>query len=411
MGHIQDRWFRPKTDPATGDVLVNARGKPVMERTELYGVGKRYKARYFDPDGNERSRSFPDRQKKAAEDFLIAIENDKREGKYLDRSRGRMSLREFAEQWRAAQTFDYTTRDRIGGRLKVQVYPFFEGRSIGSVRPSDIQAWQRWLQDRGVSQNYRVLLFTHVASIFNAAIDDKRILENPCHAKSVSRPRVEQKTIEVWSHERAWAMHAALADRFKIVVPVGAGCGLRQGEVFGLSPDDLDREAEVVNVVRQIRLVENKPVFAPPKRGKTRSVPLPSRVARELDEYAKRFPPTELTLPWLHPGGTPTTVRVYLIDYGDRALRRGAFNSSVWRPALVKAGVTGSTRDHGMHALRHLYASVLLDAGESVKALAQYLGHSDPGFTLRVYTHLLPTSHERTRRAVDGFLGEKKRAA
>jgi len=60
-----------------------------------------------------------------------------------------------------------------------------------------------------------------------------------------------------------------------------------------------------------------------------------------------------------------------------------------------------------MHALRHLYASVLLDAGESVKALAEYLGHSDPGFTLRTYTHLLPSSHERTRRAIDGFLGSE----
>jgi integrase len=35
-----------------------------------------------------------------------------------------------------------------------------------------------------------------------------------------------------------------------------------------------------------------------------------------------------------------------------------------------------------------------------VKAVSEYLGHTDPGFTLRTYTHLLPTSHERTRRAV-----------
>ena len=39
-----------------------------------------------------------------------------------------------------------------------------------------------------------------------------------------------------------------------------------------------------------------------------------------------------------------------------------------------------------MHALRHFYASVLLDAGESVRALAEYLGRADPAFTLRVYT-------------------------
>jgi integrase len=54
-----------------------------------------------------------------------------------------------------------------------------------------------------------------------------------------------------------------------------------------------------------------------------------------------------------------------------------------------------------MHALRHHYASVLLDAGESIKALSEYLGHSDPGFTLRTYTHLMPASEERTKKAVD----------
>ena len=48
-------------------------------------------------------------------------------------------------------------------------------------------------------------------------------------------------------------------------------------------------------------------------------------------------------------------------------------------------------------------ASVLLDAGESIKALSQYLGHSDPDFTLRVYTHLRPSNHATTRQAVDDF--------
>ncbi|GGW28156.1 hypothetical protein GCM10010320_03730 [Streptomyces caelestis] len=56
-----------------------------------------------------------------------------------------------------------------------------------------------------------------------------------------------------------------------------------------------------------------------------------------------------------------------------------------------------------MHALRHLYASVLLDAGESIKALSLYLGHSDPGFILRVYTHLMPSSEPRTRKAISAM--------
>ena len=72
-------------------------------------------------------------------------------------------------------------------------------------------------------------------------------------------------------------------------------------------------------------------------------------------------------------------------------------------PALLKVGVL-PTRENGMHAIRHFYASVLLDAGESVRGLASYLGHADPGFTLRVYTHLMPASEERTKRAIDKVL-------
>jgi integrase len=62
-----------------------------------------------------------------------------------------------------------------------------------------------------------------------------------------------------------------------------------------------------------------------------------------------------------------------------------------------------------MHALRHFYASALLDAGENIKALAAYLGHADPAFTLRVYTHLMPSSEHRARRAIDDLFDGPER--
>ncbi|MFE7713231.1 hypothetical protein ACFU6I_47685 [Streptomyces sp. NPDC057486] len=46
-----------------------------------------------------------------------------------------------------------------------------------------------------------------------------------------------------------------------------------------------------------------------------------------------------------------------------------------------------------------------LDAGENIKALAEYLGHSDPGFTFRTYTHLMPNSQDRARKAIDSASG------
>ena len=43
----------------------------------------------------------------------------------------------------------------------------------------------------------------------------------------------------------------------------------------------------------------------------------------------------------------------------------------------------------------------MLAGGVSIKELAEYLGHRDPAFTLRVYAHMLPTSHERARAVID----------
>ena len=69
------------------------------------------------------------------------------------------------------------------------------------------------------------------------------------------------------------------------------------------------------------------------------------------------------------------------------------------------------TRANGTHALRHFFASALLDGGESIRAVSEYLGHADPGFTLRTYTHLMPSSAERTRKAIDAVFASRKGSA
>ncbi|HEX3784617.1 MAG TPA: tyrosine-type recombinase/integrase [Pseudonocardiaceae bacterium] len=54
------------------------------------------------------------------------------------------------------------------------------------------------------------------------------------------------------------------------------------------------------------------------------------------------------------------------------------------------------------HDLRHFFASALLDQGESIKAVAEWLGHTDSAFTLATYTHLMPTSDSRTKTVIEG---------
>lgn len=393
MGHIQDRWYSKKIDPNTG--------KAVRTRTALYGKGHRYKVRYLDPDGNERSESFPDKCRGQAEDFLHRVENDLRQGSYIDPNAGRILFADYAERWVQAQTFDEATRVSVESRLRAKLLPFFEGKELSAIKPTDIRGWLRSMQQQKAASSYQAVCFAHLSAIFTAAVDDKLIASNPCRVRSVTRPRPGERKITPWQRSTVKKVHLAMPDRFKIMVPLGAGCGLRQGEIFGLGVDAIDRDGLVLHVVRQLREIRGQFVFSLPKRGKTRDVPLSRGLLRLLDDHIERFPPVSVTLPWGDPSGDPVTVDMLLTNPNGYPLARRRFNPKVWHVARKAAGMAHPTRDDGMHALRHHYASVLLDAGESIKALSEYLGHTDPGFTLRTYTHLMPSSAERTRRAVD----------
>ena len=57
-----------------------------------------------------------------------------------------------------------------------------------------------------------------------------------------------------------------------------------------------------------------------------------------------------------------------------------------------------------MHALRHLYASERIEAGMSIRTLADRLGHTDPAYTLRHYVHEHEPDDEAERRLVDQAL-------
>lgn len=256
---------------------------------------------------------------------------------------------------------------------------------------------------------YARTIYSNVRAALSAAVDDGHLPRNPCAARSVRPPTVDTKRVTPWTTERLFAVRAGLPERYQAMVDLGGGCGLRQGEILGVAVDAIDFRAETLHVVQQLKLSRSKPVFAPPKGGKLRDVPLPGPVADALRAHMKQFPPVEITLPWKVAGGPLVTERLVFMGPRGGHVGRTSLNEEAWKPALASAGVIptpaagaphAESRENGMHAMRHFYASVLLDAGESIKAVAEYLGHSDPGLTLRVYAHLMPSSQERTRSAV-----------
>src|SRR5262249_37229349 len=177
---------------------------------------------------------------------------------------------------------------------------------------------------------------------------------------------------------------------WRAVPGVGAGAGLRQGEIFGLHIDDVDFLRRRGVVRHQVKQVGAELELAPPKGRKTPEGARPDAVGAALSAHVRHFPGIEGL--------------VFHRD-GERIDARGFYNVQVWKRALRAAGLPADRRN-GMHMLRHTYASMQLEAGTSVRALAEYLGHHDPGFTLRTYTHLMPSSDERAREAVDSAFRE-----
>ncbi|MBP2339050.1 integrase [Saccharothrix coeruleofusca] len=404
MGHVQDRWFKDEPDP-------DRPGKTKRVPTARHGVGKRYRARVVGPEG-EVSESFPDGEYKAAREWIRKTETSISLGTWVD-PRGKpaaadgVTVEVFGSKWLADLDVDEASREIMEMRFRKNIYPHLGGQAVTAVKASDVRSWDSKLRKQGLSDQYRHTLFKNLAALFNAAVDDDLIGKNPCSGKSVKTPKAPKHKVVPWAEAQVWAVQRGLPKRFRVLTDLGAGLGLRQGECFALGVDDLDVDGGRVTVCRQLKTVRNRLVFDLPKYDKVREVPLSGPVKQALDQHMRDFPPVEVTLPWAVPDGKLVTVRVIVTSMRGLPIRANDFDRNYWKTALEAAGMSSGRYENGMHDLRHFFASVLLDQGESIKAVAEWLGHADASFTLRTYTHLMPSSDERTRGVIDGVYARR----
>lgn len=266
-GHIQDRWY--KTEPGPGGKLVRA-------KTDRHSIGLRYRARYIGPDGSEKSKSFPDKQKRRAETWLSNVEADMSRGDYIAPEAGKVTFEQYATRWMKTQMTDPATREAVEMRLRLHALPHIGKRPIGSFNPTHLRLWMRGLEDAGLSAAYRRGIFAHVSTVFTAAVEDRVIRANPCSARSVKAPRLDPRKIKPWPAERVKAVREALPEKYRAMVDPAAGCGLRQGEVFGLAVEDVDFLGGVLHVVRQVKLLRGDPSSLRPREGRSGTFLCPS---------------------------------------------------------------------------------------------------------------------------------------
>ena len=347
----------------------------------------KWRARYRDPDGKEPARHFA--RKVDAERWLDGVRGELVTGAYIDPNAGKLTFKEYAEEWRTAQVHRTGTQVRVDGHFRLHVYPTLGDRQLRHVRPTEVQAWVRGLQDdlspRTVDNVYRYL-----KAVFTAAVADGLIRSNPC--VGVKLPKAPPNKVVPLDVAQVRALADAAPDRYRAVIITGAGTGLRLGELLGLDLARVDFLRRRITVDRQ--LVDESgvgPVLTPPKtQASYRTVPAPNIVLETLAAHLAKYPATEGGLIFTNANGDP--------------IRHNRF-SDMWRATVAKAKLEPARDTTRPHDLRHHYASLLIHHGESVKVVQDRLGHATAAETLNTYAHLWPDSEDRTREAVDEMLG------
>jgi integrase len=241
------------------------------------------------------------------------------------------------------------------------------------------------------------LVYSVLRMIFRAAVADRVLAVSPC--ERITLPKAPPKDIAPLPIAAVAALVSAVPERYRALLVTAAGTGLRQGEMFGLRVDKVDFLRRTLTVDGQLTTLPGAPPYlAPPKTTASyRTVPMADVVLEALSAHVKAHDPVSV----LDQRGRGFAL--LFSDDKDRPMRRTWFHQQVWTPAVLSCGLPKGTH---FHELRHFYASLLIDGGESVKVVQTRLGHATADETLNTYAHLWPDREDRSRAAVNAGFGK-----
>ena len=149
-----------------------------------------YRARYRDPTGRQRVKTF--RRKVDAEKYLALIEAAKLRGTWTDPAHGKITLAEWLETWwGSAADLRPSTVARDRAYLNSLVLPRFGTTPLAAITQPDVQAWVAQLTARGFAPATVVKAYQLLGRTLTAAVNADMIPRSPCRA--VRLPKIERE--------------------------------------------------------------------------------------------------------------------------------------------------------------------------------------------------------------------------
>jgi integrase len=280
--------------------------------------------------------------------------------------------------------FSETTRPEYRRPIAAYAMPVWKNRRLSDIERGDVRRLFMSLRKQGKSTSVIKKLRVALSALFETAIEDDLIRHNP--AKGVRIPAALTEEAEDDERAQALTRHelsallAKMTPEWRLFFEFLTHSGLRISEAIGLTWRHVDLDAEPrIRVREQVYRGKRKKLKT---RKARRDLPLSAGMARRLRDLRESS------------GGLGRSP-VFASSVGTTLIPGKVAKNLLW-PATAAAGLVldGDEEESEpfpvtFHTFRHTCASLLFEHGRNIKQVQEWLGHADPGFTLRTYVHLM----------------------
>lgn len=264
----------------------------------------------------------------------------------------------------------------IGYETALKHFRVIFNMKLSEIKQIHIQKCVDEMIKKGLKTNTIKIYLHNLRMIFNAAIDQYNlILNNPTKNIRIKNDKDINPKKALNKFEEMQLLKSISNPKYHLITLISLKCGLRIGEIIGLTWNDIDFTNNTIKVNKQWKVITEDGDYglgSVKSKNSNRIVPMPSILKTELICF-KNNNPRQIDGRIFSYKNTASIAGDLLKDY-----KKLGFNISV-------------------HELRHTYATNLIANGVDFKTAAQLLGH-DIEQTLKTYSHV---NDDMFKRAVD----------
>jgi len=285
---------------------------------------------------------------------------------------------------------------------------YLECSSIGALNVKEItplQLQQFFNEQMHLSHASLKKIYFLLNQSFKAAIKNSLIRMNPLDGVVVPNKHIEPKEVQILTkdQQRDYIVHAE-NELYGLLCITTLFTGMRLGEITALRWENVDLENGIIYVKESVKIskvynsdgsFQKEHVTKKPKsKSSIREIPIPPFLIDKLLLHRPLKPSNILAQHYVF----ETSKGNHILDSNVRRTHHKICAAAKINPIkVVKAGkIQIKYKGVSFHALRHTFASRMIESGESIKVVQELLGHKDVQTTLNIYTHVLSDTLKAT---------------